>query len=100
MEITRVRVHKVDREDSRLKGYATVTIDDCFVVSNIRIIEGENRLFCAMPSRRVNDDRFEDIVHPTNAETREMFESKILEEYNNPTPVEPKAEETEEVEEN
>ncbi len=85
MEITRVRVHKIDSEGSRLKGYASVTIDDCFVVNNIRIIEGENRLFCAMPSRKVKDDRFEDIVHPTNAETREMFESKILEEYNNPT---------------
>ena len=85
MEITKVRVHKVDREGSRLKGYASVTIDDCFVVNNIRIIEGENRLFCAMPSRKVSDDKFEDIVHPTNAETREMFESKILEEYNNPT---------------
>lgn len=85
MEITKVRVHKVDREDSRLKGYASVTIDDCFVVNNIRIIEGENRLFCAMPSRKVNDEKYEDIVHPTNSETRELFESKILEEYNNPT---------------
>ena len=85
MEITKVRVHKVEREGSRLKGYATVTIDDCFVVSNIRINEGENRLFCAMPSRKVNDDKFEDIVHPTNAETREMFETAILNEYNNPT---------------
>ena len=92
MKITRVRVHKIDREDSRLKGYATVTIDDCFVISNIRIIEGENRLFCAMPSRKVNEDKFEDIVHPTNSETREMFESAILEEYNNPTE-EPKKEE-------
>ena len=85
MEITKVRVHKVDREGSRLKGYASVTIDDCFVVNNIRIIEGENRLFCAMPSRKVNDEKYEDIVHPTNSETRELFESKILEEYNNPT---------------
>jgi stage V sporulation protein G len=92
MKITRVRVHKIDREDSRLKGYATVTIDDCFVISNIRIIEGENRLFCAMPSRKVNEDKFEDIVHPTNSETREMFENAILEEYNNPTE-EPKKEE-------
>ena len=85
MEITKVRVHKVEREGSRLKGYATVTLDNCFVISNIRIIESDNRLFCAMPSRKVNDEKFEDIVHPTNQETREMFESKILEEYNNPT---------------
>lgn len=85
MEITKVRVHKMDSEGSRLKAYATVTIDDCFVVNNIRIIEGENRLFCAMPSRKLKDGKFEDIVHPTNTETREMFEEKILEEYNNPT---------------
>lgn len=85
MEITRVNVHKIDREVSRLKGYATVTIDDCFVVSNIRIIEGENRLFCAMPSRKVADGNFEDIVHPINKETRDMFEEKILDEYNNST---------------
>lgn len=85
MEITKVHVYKTDKEGSRLKGYATVTIDDCFVINNIRIIEGENRLFCAMPSRKVNDEKFEDVVHPTNKETRDMFEEKILEEYNNPT---------------
>lgn len=85
MEITKVRVHKVDRDASKLRGYATVTIDDCFVISNIRIIEGENRLFCAMPSRKVSEDKFEDIVHPINQETRSMFEEKILAEYNNPT---------------
>lgn len=85
MEITKVRVHKVEREDSRLKGYATVTLDDCFVVSNIKIIEGKNRLFCQMPNHKVRDERFEDTVYPTNQETREMFESKILEEYNNPS---------------
>lgn len=84
MEITRVRVHKVDR-DGKLKGYATVTIDNCFVINGIRIIEGEDRLFCAMPSRKVNEDKFEDIAHPTNKETRDMFEEKILAEYNNPT---------------
>ena len=93
MEITNVRVHKIEKEGSRLRGYASVTIDDCFVVNNIRIIEGENRLFCAMPSRKVNDEKFEDIVHPTNSETREMFESKILEEYNNPSNVEKTTEE-------
>lgn len=85
MEITSVKVHKIDREDSRMKGYATVTIDDCFVVRNIRIIEGEDKLFIAMPSRKVSEDKFEDIAHPINAETRKLFEDKILEEYNNPT---------------
>ena len=77
MEITSVKVHKTEREGSRMKGYATVTLDDCFVVRNIRIIEGDEKLFIAMPSKKVNDER--------NAETRKMFEDKILEEYNNPS---------------
>ena len=85
MEITSVKVHKTEREGSRMKGYATVTIDDCFVVRNIRIIEGDEKLFIAMPSRKVADDRYEDIAHQINAETRKLFEDKILEEYNNPT---------------
>ena len=85
MEITSVKVHKTEREGSRMKGYATVTIDNCFVVRNIRIIEGDEKLFIAMPSRKVADDRYEDIAHPINAETRKLFEDKILEEYNNPT---------------
>lgn len=85
MEITSVKVHKTEREGSRMKGYATVTLDDCFVVRNIRIIEGDEKLFIAMPSRKVADDRYEDIAHPIKTETRKMFEDKILEEYKNPT---------------
>jgi stage V sporulation protein G len=85
MEITSVKVHKTEKEGSRMKGYATVTLDDCFVVRNIRIIEGEDKLFIAMPSRKVADDKYEDIAHPINAETRKMFEDKIIAEYNNLT---------------
>ena len=85
MEITSVNVHKTEREGSRMKGYATVTLDDCFVVRNIRIIQGEDKLFIAMPSRKVADDKYEDIAHPINAETRKMFEDKIIAEYENPT---------------
>ena len=85
MEITSVKVHKTEREGSRMKGYATVTLDNCFVVRNIRIIEGDEKLFIAMPSRKVADDRYEDIAHPINAETRKLFEDKILEEYKHPT---------------
>lgn len=85
MEITSVKVHKTERDGSRMKGYATVTLDDCFVVRNIRIIQGEDKLFIAMPSRKVADDKYEDIAHPINAETRKMFEDKIIAEYENPT---------------
>lgn len=82
MEITSVKVHKINREDSKMKAYVTVTLDDCFVVRNIRVIEGANGLFIAMPSRKINDEEFEDIAHPINKETRSMFEEKIIEEYN------------------
>ena len=88
MKITSVNVRKIEKEGSRMKGYATVTLDDCFVVRNIRIIEGDEKLFIAMPSRKVADDRYEDIAHPINAETRKMFEDAIIEEYKNPTNVE------------
>ena len=82
MEITNVKVFKTNSEDTKMKGYATVTLDDCFVVRNLRIIQGEERLFVAMPSRKKTDGEYEDIVHPTNADTRKMFEEKIIEEYN------------------
>ena len=82
MEITSVKVFKTNGEDTKMKGYATVTLDDCFVIRNLRIIQGEERLFVAMPSRKKADGEYEDIVHPTNSETRKMFEEKIIEEYN------------------
>ncbi len=82
MEITSVRVFKSEREGSRVKGYATVTIDDCLMIHNIRIIEGEDKMIIAMPSRKINSERYEDVVHPLNSETRNLFVDKILEEYN------------------
>jgi len=85
MEITKVRVHKIDREGSKVKGYATIEIDNCLEINNIRIIEGNTRMFCAMPNHKINDEKYMDYVHPTNQETREWLEEKILEEYNNPT---------------
>jgi len=83
MEITEVRVHKIDREGSKVKGYAKIIVDGCLEINNIRIIQREDRLFCAMPSRKVSEDKFEDYVHPINKETRAMLEEKILTEYNN-----------------
>ena len=82
MEITNVKVFKTNGEDTKMKGYATVTLDDCFVIRNLRIIQNDERMFVAMPSRKRADGEYEDVVHPTNAETRKMFEEKILEEYN------------------
>ena len=82
MEITSVTVRKVEREDSRMRGIASVLLDDCFAIHDIRIIEGDNGLFVAMPSRKTSVGEYRDIAHPINPETRKMFEDKILDEYN------------------
>ncbi len=82
MQITSVNVKKYDKEESKMKGIASVLIDDCFVIRDIRIIEGTDGLFIAMPSRRRNDGEYQDVAHPINAETRKMFEDAIFEEYN------------------
>ena len=82
MKITSVTVKKIDKENSRMKGIASVLLDDCFAVHDIRIIEGDNGLFIAMPSRKNAEGEYHDIAHPINKETRKMFEDAIFEEYN------------------
>jgi len=82
MKLTSVNVRKFEKENSRMKGIASVLIDDCFAVRDIRIIEGENGLFIAMPSRKTATGGYRDIAHPIDSETRKMFEDAILEEYN------------------
>ncbi len=81
MEITSVNVRKVEKEDSRMKGIASILIDDCFAIHDIRIIEGDNGLFIAMPSRKTATGGYRDIAHPINQDVRKMFEEKILEAY-------------------
>ena len=82
MKITSVTVKKIDKENSRMKGIASVLLDDCFVVRDIRIIEGKDGLFIAMPSRKNADGEYHDIAHPINAETRKEFEDAIFAEFN------------------
>ena len=82
MKITSVTVKKIDKENSRMKGIASVLLDDCFAVHDIRIIEGDNGLFIAMPSRKTSTGGYRDIAHPINPETRALFEEAILEAYN------------------
>ena len=82
MEITEVRIYKTSEENPVVKAYATITIDNCFLVKNLRVIQGKERLFVAMPSRRKPNGEHEDEAHPINQETRDMIESKVLEEYN------------------
>ena len=83
MEITSVTVRKEEKENSKMKGKASVLIDDCFAVQDIRIIEGNDGLFIAMPSRQKANGEYRDIAHPINSQTRKMFEEKILEAYKN-----------------
>lgn len=83
MEITSVKVRREEKENSRMRGKASVVIDECFVIHDIRIIEGNEGLFIAMPSRQKADGEYRDIAHPVNQETRKMFTDKILEAYNN-----------------
>lgn len=83
MEITSVNVHKIEKEGKRIKGLATVVIDNSFAIHDIRIIEGDNGLFIAMPSRKTSTGGYRDIAHPINPETRTMFEETILEAYKN-----------------
>ncbi len=82
MKITSVTVRKMEKENSRMKGIASVLLDDSFAVHDIRIIEGDNGLFIAMPSRKTPTGGYRDIAHPINPDVRKMFEDAILEEYN------------------
>jgi stage V sporulation protein G len=79
MEITSVRIFPVD--EPKLKAYVTITIDECFVVRDLKIIEGGDGLFVAMPSKRRKDGSFQDIAHPLNMETRDYMERLILDEF-------------------
>lgn len=81
MQITSVSVHKIEKENSRMKGIASVIIDDAFKIRDIRIIQGEEKLFIAMPSRKATTGEYIDIAHPLNQDVRTMFEKAIFDEY-------------------
>lgn len=80
MQITDVRIRKVEKE-GKMKAVVSITIDEEFVVHDIKIIEGEKGLFIAMPSRKAADGEYRDIAHPINSETRERIQKLILEKY-------------------
>lgn len=80
MEITDVRVRRIAK-DGKMKAVVSITIDNVFVVHDIKVIEGEKGLFIAMPSKKSADGEFRDIAHPINSETRARLESIILERY-------------------
>lgn len=77
MEITDVKIFAVDEQ--RVKAYASVVFDDCFIVRDLKIIQGDTKLFVAMPSKKMKDGSYRDTVHPLNNETRYKIEAKVLE---------------------
>lgn len=81
MNISEVRVRLVKKEEGKLKAVASVTIDNCFVVHDVKILEGAEDFFIAMPSKKTPDGEYKDIVHPLNTETREMLKKTVLEEF-------------------
>ena len=81
MKITDIRVRLVNKEDAKLKAVASITIDDCFVVHDIKIIDGREGLFIQMPNRKTPDGDHKDIAHPINTETRETIKNSVLSAY-------------------
>ena len=81
MEITDVRVKLEKRDNGKMKGRANIVIDNAVAIRDIRILEGENGMFIAMPSRKTATGGYRDIAHPINPEVRAMFEEAILEAY-------------------
>ncbi len=80
MQITDVRVRKIDKE-GKMKAIVSITLDNEFVIHDIKVIEGEKGLFIAMPSRKAADGEYRDIAHPINSETRDMIQRVILDKY-------------------
>ena len=80
MQITDVRIRRVEKE-GKMKAVVSITIDEEFVVHDIKVIEGEKGLFIAMPSRKAADGEYRDIAHPINSGTREIIQNIILEKY-------------------
>lgn len=80
MEITDIRVRRVGGE-GKLKAYVTVTLDDCFVVHNIKVIHGRSGTFIAMPSRKTKTGEYKDVAHPINSDFRTRMQERILSSY-------------------
>ncbi|WP_418791323.1 septation regulator SpoVG [Phosphitispora sp. TUW77] len=82
MNVTDVRVRKIN-QDGKMKAIVSVTLDDSFVIHDVKVVEGQNGLFVAMPSRKTPDGEFRDIAHPITSNAREVIQSAVLEAYQN-----------------
>jgi len=79
MEITEIRISL--RDDNKLKAFASITLDNCFVIRGLKVIEGAKGIFVAMPSRKRPDGTYQDVAHPINNETRDWMEERVVAEY-------------------
>ncbi len=81
MEITNIRIQKAENDNSRMVGYAEIVFDDCLKINGIRIIKGDNRIFAAMPNKKMQDGKYKDYVHPINEELRNKIDKAVEEAY-------------------
>ena len=79
MEITGVKIYPVSEQ--KVKAYASIVFDECFIVRDLKVIDGDSKLFVAMPSKRMKDGTYRDTAHPLNAVMRQMIESRVLEAF-------------------
>ena len=79
MDITEIKVYPAN--EGKLRAYATMVIENCFIIRDMKLIQGESGLFVSMPSRRRKDGTFKDVAHPLNQETRQIIEQKVIEEF-------------------
>ena len=81
LNITDIRIRLLEKNETKLKAVASITIDECLVIHDIKVIEGDENCFIAMPSRKTRDGVFKDIAHPINSETRELLKNLVVEAY-------------------
>jgi len=81
LKISDVRIRLIQKDDSKLKAVASITIDECFVVHDIKVLEGTQGYFISMPSRKTPDGQYKDVAHPLNTETREELNKIVLSEF-------------------
>ncbi|MBE7030302.1 MAG: septation regulator SpoVG [Ruminococcaceae bacterium] len=90
MEITNIKIKRFASE-SKMKAIASITFDDCFAVHDIKVIENNDKVFVAMPNKRLKDGTFKDVAHPINIEARQYIESAVIDAYNNAPLIEDEA---------
>jgi len=79
MDITDVKIYPVN--EKKVKAYASVIFDECFIIRDLKVIDGDSKLFVAMPSKKMKDGSYRDTVHPLNSETRQRIEARVLDAY-------------------